>query len=282
MGLRRYGHHGARGYVPAPLRRWRTGSVLPRLRSAWPYRIGAACLVAAVPLSAAPRVPTVTRAQQRTLGASAVARCPGNLASRLRSTRGARQLITAVARVAGTTYVNVEAWATVHGCWTLQGGPWPGRIGVNGFSWRHREGDGTTPVGSFGIGPVVFGNAPNPGTRYRYHRLICGDWWDEDPLSPAYNTFQHVACGARPSFGGGSEALWTETAAYPSFAVIDYNTEPIVRYAGSAIFLHASTGAPTDGCLSIPRAVLDHVLDWLVPKDAPRVVMGTLSDWRQL
>jgi L,D-peptidoglycan transpeptidase YkuD (ErfK/YbiS/YcfS/YnhG family) len=120
----------------------------------------------------------------------------------------------------------------------------------------------------------MYGISPNPGTKYPYHRLVCGDWWDEDPTSPQYNTFQHVPCGRAPPFAGASEALWTGTAAYPSFAVIEYNTKPVVAYAGSAIFVHAQYGAPTSGCVALPRAPLDTVLRWLTPGLQPAVVMG--------
>jgi L,D-peptidoglycan transpeptidase YkuD (ErfK/YbiS/YcfS/YnhG family) len=151
-------------------------------------------------------------------------------------------------------------------------------LGANGFSDHHREGDRTTPTGLYRIGPVVYGNSPNPGTRYAYHQLVCGDWWDEDPVSASYNTFQHVPCGQMPSFGGNSEALWTETVAYPSFAVVEYNTDPVVPYAGSAIFIHANTGGPTVGCVSVPVPDLDYLLQWLDPADAPSIVMAPSTE----
>jgi L,D-peptidoglycan transpeptidase YkuD (ErfK/YbiS/YcfS/YnhG family) len=156
-------------------------------------------------------------------------------------------------------------------------GPWPSLIGQNGFSEHHREGDGTTPTGRYGVGPVMYGNAADPGVQERYVHLVCGDWWDEDPTSTAYNTFQYVPCGQKPSFGGQSEALWQETAPYPSFAVIDYNTDPVQAYAGSAIFFHADTGQATTGCVSVPLADLDLALRWLNPADQPAFVMGPAS-----
>jgi L,D-peptidoglycan transpeptidase YkuD (ErfK/YbiS/YcfS/YnhG family) len=197
----------------------------------------------------------------------------------LSSTGGARQLITVEASTgAPVSEATVELWQQEGGCWHAVAGPWPGRIGANGFADHHREGDGTTPTGLFPIGPVVFGNAPNPGTALRYHRLVCGDWWDEDPVSPAYNTYQHVRCGQRPPFGGGSEALWTETAAYPSFAVVNYNVAPVVPGAGSAIFVHADIGSPTNGCVALPLPNLDYLLRWLDPSAAPAIVMGPSSE----
>ena len=109
-------------------------------------------------------------------------------------------------------------WGLLVGC----RGPWPARIGASGFSDRHHEGDGTTPTGAYGLGPVMYGNAPDPGVRYLYHDLVCGDWWDGDPGSATYNTFQHVPCLQTPPFAGNSEALWQQPQAYSSFAVVQY------------------------------------------------------------
>jgi L,D-peptidoglycan transpeptidase YkuD (ErfK/YbiS/YcfS/YnhG family) len=172
----------------------------------------------------------------------------------------------------------VDLWQKDGQCWARSGGPWTALIGLNGFSDNHREGDDTTPTGIYRIGPVVYGNAPNPGYRGRYHRLVCGDWWDEDPTSPSYNTFQHVPCGQQPLFGGDSEPLWTETNYYPSLAVVEYNSHPVVPYAGSAIFVHAATGAPTTGCVSIPLADLDTFLRWLNPARFPTIAMGPIGE----
>jgi len=178
----------------------------------------------------------------------------------------------------GTTYATVELWQRTSGCWQLAGGPWGARIGANGFSDHHREGDDTPPTGIYGFGAIVYGNATDPGTLYPYHLLVCGDWWDEDATSAAYNTFQHVACGSTPPFRGGSEALWTETAPYPSFIPVAYNTRPVVAYAGSAIFVHADTGSATAGCVSIPLSDLDRFLRWLQPAASPLIVMGPAGE----
>ena len=61
----------------------------------------------------------------------------------------------------------------------------------------------------------MYGNAPNPRVRFHYRRLRCGDWWDEDPCSPTYNSFQHVACGRTPPFAGGTPGMWEQPRALP-------------------------------------------------------------------
>jgi len=144
-------------------------------------------------------------------------------------------------------------------------GPWTARLGRSGVSAHRREGDGTTPLGTFAIGPVVYGLDPDPGLHLRYHRLRCGDWWDEDPASPTYNTFQHVPCGRRPPFAGDSEALWQDTLAYREFAVVEFNTAPVEPGHGSGIFLHDDVGGPTNGCVSLPRPRLLALLRRLRP-----------------
>lgn len=160
---------------------------------------------------------------------------------------------------------STTATLTVRECGRRVLGPWRARVGRNGVSAGHREGDGTTPAGTFGIGPVVYGLDPDPGLRLRYHRLACGDWWDGDPASRTYNRFRHVPCGTTPPFRGGSEALWRVRPAYRLFAFIQYNVAPVVPGRGSAIFLHADTGRATNGCVSLPLAELRALLRRLRP-----------------
>jgi L,D-peptidoglycan transpeptidase YkuD (ErfK/YbiS/YcfS/YnhG family) len=169
--------------------------------------------------------------------------------------------ITVVAPSASST----TATLTVSQCGKTALGPWRARVGRSGLSAHHREGDGTTPIGTFAIGSTVYGIDPNPGVHLSYRQLRCGDWWDEDSRSPTYNTFRHVTCGATPPFGGGSEALWRATVAYREFAVIQYNATPVVPGRGSAIFLHDDTGHATNGCVSLPRSRLIQLLRLLRP-----------------
>jgi L,D-peptidoglycan transpeptidase YkuD (ErfK/YbiS/YcfS/YnhG family) len=167
-----------------------------------------------------------------------------------------------VVHVQATSMATTYATVTLTSCGKLVAGPWPARVGYRGLSAHHREGDGTTPLGTYPLGPTVYGIDANPGVKLRYHRLTCGDWWDEDPRSSAYNTFQHVACGTQPPFGGGSEALWQATVAYQYFAVVEYNAARVPG-RGSGIFLHVDTGSATNGCVSLPRADLVRTLRWL-------------------
>jgi len=144
-----------------------------------------------------------------------------------------------------------------------------------------REGDKRTPAGAFGFKGVMYGVGPNPGVRYPYRRVVCGDWWVEDPRSPYYNRFHHVRCGAKPPFRITSEDMSRSPLSYRHLAVIDYNTHPIVPGRGSGIFLHVTaTGGPTLGCVSLARPQLVTVLRWLRPGAKPLIVIGTAAKIR--
>lgn len=186
-----------------------------------------------------------------------------------------RELVTVTAPSTTSQRATLELFEREDGCFRLVLGPYSAWVGYNGLSAHKHEGDGTTPIGRFGFGPTMYGTLADPGVSYRYHRLLCGDWWDEQSGTGPYNHFVHVACGAKPPFGGGSEALWTEAPAYDYFAVISYNTDPVVANRGSAIFLHVSLNGPTDGCVSISESDLVQVLRALRPSLDPLIDIAT-------
>jgi L,D-peptidoglycan transpeptidase YkuD (ErfK/YbiS/YcfS/YnhG family) len=197
------------------------------------------------------------------------------LVGQLANTGGAQQVIVVDAANASSTTATLSTFENDGSGWYQVFAPMPAVDGLNGWiagSSRH-EGDGATPEGIYPIGSTMYGVNANPGTQFAYHQLVCGDWWDEDSSSPTYNTFEHVPCGTTPAFASGSEALWTEGNAYPSMAVINFNT-PSTGPLGSGIFLHANIGQPTQGCVSLPLSDLDQVLDWLNPSLHPVIVMG--------
>jgi L,D-peptidoglycan transpeptidase YkuD (ErfK/YbiS/YcfS/YnhG family) len=206
--------------------------------------------------------------------------CPQNLANAMETPPSAQQLITVEAKTMRTTYAELRTWRKVRGCWALAAGPYAARLGKNGLSSNRREGDGTTPTGVYRIGSTMYGNEANPGVRFRYRRVRCGDWWDEDPTSPTYNSFQHVRCGTTPPFAGNSEGMWQQPRPYPFLAVIEYNMRPVVPGKGSGIFLHAQTGGPTIGCISLRKTELRAILRWLSPADAPVIAIGTRAQLR--
>lgn len=209
-------------------------------------------------------------------GRSATA-CAPTFASRL-DTGTSTQLITVVAHSRASTQGQLRLWVKRGGCWRQTAGPWWAWLGGNGTSPSKREGDRRTPTGIFGFLPAMYGIAPDPGVRYRYRRVVCGDWWVEDSTSPYYNRFRHVPCGSTPPFRTTSEDLSRSPTAYRHFAVIAYNTNPVVPGRGSGIFFHVSTGRPTLGCVSLPLSRLVTALRWMRPTAVPLIAIGTAAD----
>jgi L,D-peptidoglycan transpeptidase YkuD (ErfK/YbiS/YcfS/YnhG family) len=184
------------------------------------------------------------------------------------------QLITVSATRLQTTSATLRTWRRAGECWSPVAGPYTARVGWNGLRVNRHEGDGTTPIGTFPILPRMYGNQPDPGVRFAYTRLRCGDWWVEDPRSPVYNTFQRIGCGVTPPFRVTTPDMSESRRAYAYLAVIGFNTSPVVPGRGSGIFLHVEVHSSTNGCVSLPRQQLLRVLRWLTPASMPRVVIG--------
>jgi L,D-peptidoglycan transpeptidase YkuD (ErfK/YbiS/YcfS/YnhG family) len=223
----------------------------------------------------------VLPASAATGGNAALGACPPTLANQLASTGSATQLVTVVSARKTAMSGMLRAWEKRGECWAPVAGPWPAWLGQRGISENKHEGDRMTPSGAFGFQRVMYGLAANPGVRYRYHRIVCGDWWVEDSRSPSYNRFRHVRCGTKPPFRITSEDMSRSPTAYRHLAVIDYNTSPIVPGLGSGIFLHVSHGHPTLGCVSLPLPQLLTILRWLDPASQPLIVIGTRATIRR-
>ena len=78
-----------------------------------------------------------------------------------------------------------------------------------------------------------------------------------------------------PPFRVATPDMSKDRRAYPYLAVVEFNMHPVVPGRGSGIFLHAQTGGPTNGCISLRRGELLRVLRWLSPDAIPHIAIGT-------
>ena len=190
---------------------------------------------------------------------------------RLEQVGDAGQAVVVTAGGYGVNSATLTAYEREGGRWRLVMGPWSAHIGNKGFAppGQKAEGDGRTPSGTYGFS-FFFGVAPDPGVRFEYRQVPDASIvWDEDPASPTYNLWIDL-----DDFGGGTdpEGMY-QPVAYRHGAVIAYNTARTPGL-GSGIFLHASTGRATAGCVSLPVEQLVAVLRWLDPARTPRIVLG--------
>jgi L,D-peptidoglycan transpeptidase YkuD (ErfK/YbiS/YcfS/YnhG family) len=58
--------------------------------------------------------------------------------------------------------------------------------------------------------------------------------------------------------------------------IIEYNTDPVIKGSGSAIFLHVwkGEGIHTAGCVAISEENILKILDWLDPAATPLIITG--------
>jgi D-alanyl-D-alanine dipeptidase/L,D-peptidoglycan transpeptidase YkuD (ErfK/YbiS/YcfS/YnhG family) len=166
-----------------------------------------------------------------------------------RASGGADRMITASGR--GSAAV-VRAYQRTEGVWTLRFET-RGFFGRNGVTSDKREGDGATPAGVYKFG-IAFGAADDPGSTLEYVRVSDRDVWVDDPDSTYYNEWADK--NSPDADWKSAELLAKYTKAYKYAASIDYNTNPVVPGKGSAIFLHCSTGRPTEGCVSVPEPAM--------------------------
>ncbi len=138
-------------------------------------------------------------------------------------------------------------------------------LGKNGLSSNKREGDGTTPVGSFSLRRVLYrpDRLDRPATRLPVHPLAPHDGWSDDPTDPRYN--QQVAL----PHSHGAESLWRDDSIYDVIVVLGHNDAPPVPGAGSAVFLHVARAdhAPTRGCVALDLPDLLTLLADCAPGD---------------
>jgi L,D-peptidoglycan transpeptidase YkuD (ErfK/YbiS/YcfS/YnhG family) len=179
------------------------------------------------------------------------------------------QVITVQASTPRSRVAVLRTWRlNASGQYVQVSGPYIAFVGIRGVG-PTREGHQITPDGVFTL-TQAFGNEPNNGTRLPYFRAGPDDWWDEDPNSRHYN--RHVI--SRNSPGENSENLYYSGAVYAHAVVINYNTNPVLKGAGSGIFLHVSDGIPTQGCVAIGARQLNVVMRWLEPSQKPVISIG--------
>jgi len=196
----------------------------------------------------------------------------GSVAARSTVSAAPRQLITVTAASYRTTYATLRAYRMSGGKWVEVFGPWTARVGYNGVArpGKKREGDGTTPSGSYGFS-FFFGVDAAPHFAFPFRHAYTYDYWDDDQASPRYNEW----VDAKVANPGANPEPMHNVPAYDYAAVIAYNTAR-VRGLGSAIFLHVGTGGSTAGCVSLPKAELMKVLGWLTPADDPRITIAAV------
>ena len=131
-------------------------------------------------------------------------------------------------------------------------------IGRSGVTAHKQEGDGATPAGLLQLRRVLYRahRVARPRAAVPTEPIAPADGWCDDPSHRDYNravTLPHA---------GRCEELWRGDALYDLAGVLGWNDNPVIRGAGSAIFLHVARPdfGPTEGCIALALPDLVAVL----------------------
>lgn len=138
-----------------------------------------------------------------------------------------------------------------------------GQSGVAKFGEK-QEGDKKTPSGVYPVGEA-FGSIPI-SLRMDYKYITKEDKFIDDPKHPNYNAW----------VTGRTDAKSFETMLIPQYKlglVINYNMNPVISGAGSAIFMHIWTSPSTGtfGCVAASEESMQTLLQWLDKNKRPYI-----------
>ena len=157
--------------------------------------------------------------------------------------------------------------------WHVISAPMAAGIGRKGFAAPNtkREGDQKSPTGFFRFGQL-FCYEKEVDTRIPFIQTTPEDKWIDDPDSPDYNRYIRGTTSAK-----SYEKLLLNGNDYRYCMSIEYNTHPVVKGLGSAIFLHLSEGKTinsSSGCVVLLQKDMERLLNWMNPDMKPSILMG--------
>ena len=131
-------------------------------------------------------------------------------------------------------------------------------IGKNGITNNKIEGDKCTPSGIYSIDQIYYrkDRLSLPAIDFQTTPINKNFGWCDDTTSSHYNKFIEFP------FSHRAEILFREDEIYNIICVIGYNSNPIIKNKGSAIFLHVANTdySGTAGCLALKQSDLIELL----------------------
>ena len=134
------------------------------------------------------------------------------------------------------------------------------QVGAGGLKVHTKkiEGDKATPIGKWKLKSIYYRSDKmlKPLMRaktFKINKITKNCGWCDDPNSYSYNKFINTKnfCSENVNF----EKLWREDQAYDIVLETSYNTKPIIKGKGSAIFIHCSFPdyRKTAGCIALNK-----------------------------
>ena len=124
-------------------------------------------------------------------------------------------------------------------------------LGEAGIKKKEKEGDNVTPKGIFKITSMYYrpDKIKNIITAVKKIKIKKNNGWCDDPNSNFYN--QQISLPNK----FGHEKLYRKDSLYDLILVLNYNVNPIIKYKGSAIFIHVAKKnyKKTKGCIALKK-----------------------------
>lgn len=124
-------------------------------------------------------------------------------------------------------------------------------VGKAGIGFKKKEGDNITPIGSYKIIKIYYrkDRIKKIKSNIKLIQIKKNTGWCDDPKSKNYN--KQIKTPNIVSH----EKLHRKDNIYDLVCVLNYNTNPIIRNKGSAIFIHVKKGRfqPTAGCVALKK-----------------------------
>ena len=124
-------------------------------------------------------------------------------------------------------------------------------LGKRGIGIKKKEGDLITPKGIYKIKGILYrqDKVKNLRTKIRKKEIDKKMGWCDDPNSKKYN--QLIKLPTKFSY----ERLYRKDEIYDIIFILSFNTKPIKKNKGSAIFIHIAKRnySPTKGCIAIKK-----------------------------
>jgi L,D-peptidoglycan transpeptidase YkuD (ErfK/YbiS/YcfS/YnhG family) len=124
-------------------------------------------------------------------------------------------------------------------------------LGKAGIKKKEKEGDNITPKGIFKINRIYYraDKIKNIVTSIKKVKIKKNMAWCDDPNTNFYN--KQIKLPSRYSH----EKLYRKDNLYDLVLVLNYNTNPIIKNKGSAIFLHIANDSykRTKGCIALKK-----------------------------
>jgi len=124
-------------------------------------------------------------------------------------------------------------------------------LGKGGIKKKIKEGDNITPKGIFKITKIYYrpDKVKKIFTRIKTIIIKKDMGWCDDPRSILYN--KQIKLPTKFSH----EKFYRDDNLYDLILVLSYNTKPIIKNKGSAIFIHVAKSyyKKTKGCISLKK-----------------------------